>query len=55
MIKSVITEKYFWIFIGMLSITLFVRFVFFHFHYIFPNTASAFWAKARKSALSTAC
>jgi len=37
MIKSVITEKYFWIFIGMLSITLFVRFVFFHFHYTFPK------------------
>lgn len=37
MIKSVITEKYFWIFIGMLAITLFVRFVFFHFQYTFPK------------------
>lgn len=37
MIKSVVTEKYFWIFIGMLGITLFVRFVFFHFQYTFPK------------------
>ena len=37
MIKSVITEKYFWIFLGMLAMTLFVRFIFFHFHYTFPK------------------
>jgi len=37
MIKSVIYTKYFWIFIGMLSLTLFVRFIFFHFHYTFPK------------------
>ncbi|MCK5808495.1 MFS transporter [bacterium] len=37
MIKSVISEKFFWIFIGMLTMTLFVRFVFFHFHYTFPK------------------
>jgi hypothetical protein len=37
MIKSVITEKFFWIFIGMLTMTLFVRFIFFHFHYTFPK------------------
>ncbi len=37
MIKSVITERYFWIFLGMLALTLFVRFIFFHFHYTFPK------------------
>ncbi len=37
LIMTVIREKYFWIFIGMLSITLFVRFIFFHFHYTFPK------------------
>ena len=36
-IKSVMKEKYFWIFIGMLSLTLFVRFIFFHMHYTFPK------------------
>ncbi len=37
LISSVIREKYFWIFIGLLSLTLFVRFIFFHFHYTFPK------------------
>ncbi len=37
MIVSVFTEKFFWIFIGMLTLTLFVRFIFFHFHYTFPK------------------
>lgn len=37
MIKSVMFSKYFWIFMGMLSLTLFVRFIFFHFHYTFPK------------------
>ena len=37
MIYSVIREPYFWVFIGMLAITVFVRFVFFHFHYTFPK------------------
>ncbi len=36
-IKSVFVEKYFWIFILMLSTTLFVRFIFYHFHYTFPT------------------
>jgi len=37
LINSVFREKYFWIFVGMLSLTLFVRFIFFHFHYTFPK------------------
>ncbi|RJO67721.1 MAG: MFS transporter [Myxococcales bacterium] len=37
MIASVTREKYFWIFIGMLATTVFVRFIFFHFHYTFPK------------------
>ena len=37
MIKSVITERMFWTFLFMLSLTLFVRFIFFHFHYTFPK------------------
>ncbi|MGI6393494.1 MAG: MFS transporter [bacterium] len=36
-IKSVISEKYFWIFILILTTTLFVRFIFFHLHYTFPK------------------
>ncbi|MCK5808494.1 MFS transporter [bacterium] len=36
-LKSAIGEKYFWIFLGMISTTLFVRFIFFHFHYTFPK------------------
>lgn len=34
---EVMREKFFWIFIGLLSMTLFVRFIFFHFHYTFPK------------------
>ncbi len=37
MISNVAREKYFWIFLGMLTTTLFVRFIFFHFHYTFPK------------------
>ncbi len=36
-ISKVASEKYFWIFIGMLSIAVPVRTVFFHFHYTFPK------------------
>ena len=36
-IGSAVKENYFWIFIGILTITLFVRFVFFHLHYTFPK------------------
>jgi len=36
-LKTVFAEKYFWIFIGMISTTIFVRFIFFHFHYTFPK------------------
>lgn len=36
-IRNVMKEKYFWIFLGMLSLTLFVRFIFFHMHYTFPK------------------
>lgn len=36
-IGSAVKENYFWIFIGILAITLFVRFVFFHLHYTFPK------------------
>jgi MFS family permease len=37
LIAKTATHRYFWIFMGMLTITLFVRFVFFHFHYTFPK------------------
>jgi len=36
-IGGAVKENYFWIFIGILTITLFVRFVFFHLHYTFPK------------------
>jgi len=36
-ITSVVTEKYFWVFITMLALTVPVRTVFFHFHYTFPK------------------
>jgi MFS family permease len=36
-IYNVVSEKYFWIFIGLLSLTVPVRTVFFHFHYTFPK------------------
>lgn len=36
-IVSTASERYFWIFMGMLTVTLFVRFVFYHFHYTFPK------------------
>lgn len=36
LIMRVIREKYFWIFIGMLTMTIPVRAIFFHFHYTFP-------------------
>ncbi|MBN8460121.1 MAG: MFS transporter [Verrucomicrobia bacterium] len=34
---KVFREKYFWIFMGLIGLTVFVRFVFFHFHYTFPK------------------
>lgn len=34
---STVRERFFWIFMGLLTMTLFVRFVFFHFHYTFPK------------------
>ena len=37
MIKAVVFEKMFWVYIGMLALTLFVRCVFFHFSYTFPK------------------
>ena len=37
LISRVVREKYFWIFIGMLSITIFARMIFFHFNYTFPK------------------
>ena len=36
---STVVERFFWIYVGLLSMTLFVRFVFFHFHYTFPTYA----------------
>ncbi|HOW52256.1 MAG TPA: MFS transporter [bacterium] len=37
MLKSVVSEKYFWIFISIIGLTIFVRMVFFQFHYTFPK------------------
>ncbi len=37
LIVKTASHRYFWLFMGMLTITLFVRFVFFHFHYTFPK------------------
>jgi len=37
LMRRVFTEKAFWIFIGMLSTLIFVRLVFYHFHYTFPK------------------
>jgi POT family proton-dependent oligopeptide transporter len=37
LLKDVFMEKYFWIFMGLIALTVFVRFVFFHFHYTFPK------------------
>lgn len=34
---NTVKERFFWIFLGLLTMTLFVRFVFFHFHYTFPK------------------
>lgn len=36
-ISTTMHERFFWIYMGLLSLTLFVRFVFFHFHYTFPK------------------
>ncbi|HPS29429.1 MAG TPA: MFS transporter [bacterium] len=35
--KTVVVEKIFWVYIGMLGLTIFVRCVFFHFAYTFPK------------------
>lgn len=37
MIKSVFSEKYFWIFITIITLTIFVRMVFFQLQYTFPK------------------
>ena len=37
LMRQVFTERAFWIFIGMLSTLIFVRLVFYHFHYTFPK------------------
>jgi len=37
LMKKVFSEKAFWVFIGMLSTLVFVRLVFYHFHYTFPK------------------
>jgi MFS family permease len=37
LIGETFTERFFWIYMGLLTMTLFVRFVFFHFHYTFPK------------------
>lgn len=37
LISGTARERFFWIYMGLLSLTLFVRFVFFHFHYTFPK------------------
>jgi proton-dependent oligopeptide transporter, POT family len=37
LISAVVREKYFWTYIGMLGTTVFVRGIFFHFHYTFPK------------------
>lgn len=34
---TTVKERFFWVFMGLLTMTLFVRFVFFHFHYTFPK------------------
>lgn len=36
-LHNVVFEKIFWVYIGMLGLTLFVRFIFFHFAYTFPK------------------
>lgn len=37
LMAKVFSEKYFWVFMGLIGLTVFVRFVFFHFHYTFPK------------------
>jgi MFS family permease len=37
LLRKVFSEKYFWIFMGLIGLTVFVRFIFFHFHYTFPK------------------
>jgi len=36
-IKEVFTQRAFWIFIGLIGVTVFVRLTFYHFHYTFPK------------------
>ncbi len=38
-IKNVMKEKPFWVFMGMLSILIFVKMTFYHFHYTYPKYA----------------
>ena len=35
--RSVFTQRAFWIFIGLIGVTVFVRLTFYHFHYTFPK------------------
>ncbi len=37
LMSKVFRERYFWVFMGLIALTVFVRFVFFHFHYTFPK------------------
>lgn len=37
MLRSVATERYFWVFLGLIAMLLFVKSVFIHFHYTFPK------------------
>ena len=36
-LRGVVSERVFWQFISVVALTVFVRFVFFHFHYTFPK------------------
>lgn len=37
LIKEVCVERFFWVYMGLIGLTVFVNFVFFHFHYTFPK------------------
>ena len=51
MISKVVAEKMFWVYIGMLALTLFVRFVFFHFSYTFPKYGISILGEGAKLAI----
>ncbi len=46
--KSVVSEKSFWVYIGMLGLLVFIRLVFFHFHYTFPKYGTRVLGEAVK-------